>query len=360
MPSNIFAIIFFALSLLVVTPAFFTWGWMTKIALVEWGHWLGLGGIAFAAISMLLRKPPLSHALLYLAGSFFFFMPLADIMRRDVPSNEGTRLLEVFFPDKIPSAHVVTIPFEKSGVSLPIDFYSGLPVGSPRPLVIMVYGGSWTKGQRTDLAELNYFLANAGFNVAAVTYRLAPETNFPGPVDDVVAAAKFLLNTPSSWNIDPSRVYFMGRSAGGQIAEISALATLKTGRPVKGIIGLYAPADLIWGVETTNPWQIINGEISIGTYIGVPLQDKTREVYKAASPVFQVDQQTPRHLLVHGTGDELVSVYHTRTLAARLRELGRPVEVEELRWATHGFDYFYQSPNSVFLRKRILRFLAAD
>jgi len=88
--------------------------------------------------------------------------------------------------------------------------------------------------------------------------------------------------------------------------------------------------------------------------------DKTRDIYKAASPVFQVDQEAPRHLLIHGAGDELVSVYHTRTLAERLKKLGRPAEVEELRWATHGFDYFHQSPSSVFVRKRILRFLEAD
>jgi len=35
MPPNIFAIIFFALSLLVITSAFFTWGWMIKIALID-------------------------------------------------------------------------------------------------------------------------------------------------------------------------------------------------------------------------------------------------------------------------------------------------------------------------------------
>jgi len=360
MTYSYFAIFFFATSLLVVTPAFFTWGWMLKIALGEWGHWLGLTGLVLAGCSMAFRKPHLSTSILLTAGSLLYLMPLVDIMNRDVPPKEKLRLVDAFFPDRIPSAKVVTIPFKKSGVDLPIDFYLAGSADSPRPLVIMIYGGSWTKGQRTDLAELNYFLANAGFNVAAVTYRLAPETHYPGQVEDVVAAAQFLMETPSPWNINPDRVYFMGRSAGGQIAEISALTILKKGHPIKGIISLYAPADLIWGVETTNPWQIINGEISIGTYIGVPLTDKTRDIYKAASPVFQVDQEAPRHLLIHGAGDELVSVYHTRTLAERLKKLGRPAEVEELRWATHGFDYFHQSPSSVFVRKRILRFLEAD
>ena len=360
MTSGLLPILFFFLSLAVVSPAFFSWGWMLKLTVIEWGHWLGLACLGLALISLALRRPALSHGLVYFIAAFLFFLPLIDVMTRDVPSADKTALLDFFFPEKIPDAKKSTIPFQRSGLDLPIDFYSGVGPGTPRPLVIMIYGGSWTKGERTDLSELNFFLANAGFNVAAVTYRLAPAVHFPGPIEDVSAATDFLIENSAVWNIDPARIYFMGRSAGGQIAELAALSAVKKGNSVKGIISLYAPADLIWGVEITSPWQIINGEVTIGSYLGVHLDDTSRKLYEAASPVFQVDEQTPRHLLIHGISDELVSIYHSRKLTARLRDLGRPVALEELRWATHGFDYFYQSPNGTFLRKRVLRFLAED
>lgn len=389
MPFTIFVSIFFSLSLLVVLPAIFSWGWMVKLLVTEWGHCLGLVGCIFTIYALLTRRPSFPQTILLSTATLIFFLPLIDILTHPIPSSEtgktgtnktgtevqetatktGTEVQEtsehltlwdLFFPSALPEVAIETLPFQHAGSELPIDFYKASQKNGLRPLVVMVYGGSWARGHRKDLSELNYFLADAGFHVAAISYRLAPATHFPGPVDDVVAATEFLIKDADRWNIDPKRIYLMGRSAGGQIAEMAALSEVKRGHPIKGIISLYAPADLIWGVETSKPWHIIDGKISIGTYLGKGLTEETRDFYKSASPFFQVDAATPKHLLIHGKGDELVSSYHTRSLATRLKELGRPVEVEELRWSTHGFDYFYRTPSAIYTRRRVIEFLSRD
>ena len=419
MPFTIFVSIFFSLSLLVVLPAIFSWGWMVKLLVTEWGHCLGLVGCIFTIYALLTRRPSFPQTILLSTATLIFFLPLIDILTHPIPSSEtgktgtevqetatktgtevqetatktgtevqetsehltlwnlffpsGTKtgtevqetsehltLWDLFFPSALPEVAIETLPFQHAGSELPIDFYTASQKNGLRPLVVMVYGGSWARGHRKDLSELNYFLADAGFHVAAISYRLAPATHFPGPVDDVVAATEFLIKDADRWNIDPKRIYLMGRSAGGQIAEMAALSEVKRGHPIKGIISLYAPADLIWGVETSKPWHIIDGKISIGTYLGKGLTEETRDFYKSASPFFQVDAATPKHLLIHGKGDELVSSYHTRSLATRLKELGRPVEVEELRWSTHGFDYFYRTPSAIYTRRRVIEFLSRD
>ena len=391
MPFTIFVSIFFSLSLLVVLPAIFSWGWMVKLLVTEWGHCLGLVGCIFTIYALLTRRPSFPQTILLSTATLIFFLPLIDILTHPIPSSEtgktgteagktgtevpetsskrGTEvpetsehltLWDLFFPSALPEVAIETLPFRHAGSELPIDFYKASQKNGLRPLVVMVYGGSWARGNRKDLSELNYFLADAGFHVAAISYRLAPATHFPGPVDDVVAATEFLIKDADRWNIDPKRIYLMGRSAGGQIAEMAALSDVKRGHPIKGIISLYAPADLIWGVETSKPWHIIDGKISIGTYLGKGLTEETRDFYKSASPFFQVDAATPKHLLIHGKGDELVSSYHTRSLATRLKELGRPVEVEELRWSTHGFDYFYRTPSAIYTRRRVIEFLSRD
>ena len=384
MPFTIFVSIFFSLSLLVVLPAIFSWGWMVKLLVTEWGHCLGLVGCIFTIYALLTRRPSFPQTILLSTATLIFFLPLIDILTHPIPSSEtgktgtevpetsskrGTEvpetsehltLWDLFFPSALPEVAIETLPFQHAGSELPIDFYKASQKNGLRPLVVMVYGGSWARGNRKDLSELNYFLADAGFHVAAISYRLAPATHFPGPVDDVVAATEFLIKDADRWNIDPKRIYLMGRSAGGQIAEMAALSEVKRGHPIKGIISLYAPADLIWGVETSKPWHIIDGKISIGTYLGKGLTEETRDFYKSASPFFQVDAATPKHLLIHGKGDELVSSYHTRSLATRLKELGRPVEVEELRWSTHGFDYFYRTPSAIYTRRRVIEFLSRD
>ena len=384
MPFTIFVSIFFSLSLLVVLPAIFSWGWMVKLLVTEWGHCLGLVGCIFTIYALLTRRPSFPQTILLSTATLIFFLPLIDILTHPIPSSQtgktgtevqetatktGTEVQEtsehltlwdLFFPSALPEVAIETLPFQHAGSELPIDFYTASQKNGLRPLVVMVYGGSWARGHRKDLSELNYFLADAGFHVAAISYRLAPATHFPGPVDDVVAATEFLIKDADRWNIDPKRIYLMGRSAGGQIAEMAALSEVKRGHPIKGIISLYAPADLIWGVETSKPWHIIDGKISIGTYLGKGLTEETRDFYKSASPFFQVDAATPKHLLIHGKGDELVSSYHTRSLATRLKELGRPIEVEELRWSTHGFDYFYRTPSAIYTRRRVIEFLSRD
>lgn len=370
MPFTIFVSIFFSLSLLVVLPAIFSWGWMVKLLLTEWGHGLGLVGFVFTIYALLIRRPIFPQTVLLFTSTLIFFLPLIDILTHPIPplktgtevaeTSEHLSLWDLFFPLALPEVAVETLPFEHAGSELPIDFYKASQNNGLRPLVVMVYGGSWARGHRKDLSELNYFLADAGFHVAAISYRFAPATHFPGPVDDVVAATEFLIKDADRWNIDPKRIYLMGRSAGGQIAEMAALREVKRGNSIKGIISLYAPADLIWGVETSKRWHIIDGKISIGTYLGKNLTDETREFYKSASPFFQVDSTAPKHLLIHGKGDELVSSYHTRSLATRLKELSRPVEVEELRWSTHGFDYFYRTPSAIFTRRRVIQFLSRD
>lgn len=411
MPFTIFVSIFFSLSLLVVLPAIFSWGWMVKLLVTEWGHCLGLVGCIFTIYALLTRRPSFPQTILLSTATLILFLPLIDILTHPIPSSEtgktggktgtevqetatktgteagtktrgtktrGTKtgttktgtevqetsehltLWDLFFPSALPEVAIETLPFQHAGSELPIDFYKASQKNGLRPLVVMVYGGSWARGHRKDLSELNYFLVDAGFHVAAISYRLAPATHFPGPVDDVVAATEFLIKDADRWNIDPKRIYLMGRSAGGQIAEMAALREVKRGHPIKGIISLYAPADLIWGVETSKPWHIIDGKISIGTYLGKSLTEETRDFYKSASPFFQVDAATPKHLLIHGKGDELVSSYHTRSLATRLKELGRPVEVEELRWSTHGFDYFYRTPSAIYTRRRVIEFLSRD
>ncbi len=384
MAFTIFVSIFFSLSLLVVLPAIFSWGWMVKLLVTEWGHCLGLVGFIFTIYALFTRRPSFPQTILLSTATLIFFLPLIDILTHPIPSSQtgktgtevqetatktGTEVQEtsehltlwdLFFPSALPEVAIETLPFRHAGSELPIDFYKASQKNGLRPLVVMVYGGSWARGHRKDLSELNYFLADAGFHVAAISYRLAPATHFPGPVDDVVAATEFLIKDADRWNIDPKRIYLMGRSAGGQIAEMAALSDVKRGHPIKGIISLYAPADLIWGVETSKPWHIIDGKISIGTYLGKDLTEETRDFYKSASPFFQVDAATPKHLLIHGKGDELCSSYHTRSLATRLKELGRPVEVEELRWSTHGFDYFYRTPSAIYTRRRVIEFLSRD
>ncbi len=81
--------------------------------------------------------------------------------------------------------------------ALKLDFYPA--IGRTRaPCVIVIHGGGWDDGDRGQIPQLNYWLARAGYAVADISYRLAPESKWPAQREDVAAAVAYpARGTPS-------------------------------------------------------------------------------------------------------------------------------------------------------------------
>ena len=68
----------------------------------------------------------------------------------------------------------------------------------------------------------------AGTRTLAIHYRLAPEHPFPAPVEDTVAAYRYLLDS----GIKPNRIALAGDSAGGGLVVAALLAIRDAGLPL--------------------------------------------------------------------------------------------------------------------------------
>lgn len=87
----------------------------------------------------------------------------------------------------------------------------------PSPVVLSVYGGGWSKGNKEKTREgrtVNAFLSE-GISVAAINYRHLDDTPFPGPFLDTARAVQFLRFNQNSYGIDGRRIGAFGSSAGG-------------------------------------------------------------------------------------------------------------------------------------------------
>src|SRR5262249_59047966 len=99
----------------------------------------------------------------------------------------------------------------------------------PVPVVVGLHGGGWRMGKRQDLAKLTELLAAQGFAAARVSYRLAPQHQFPAQIEDCKAAVRWLRANAKKYKLNPDRVGAVGFSAGAHLACLLGTADQSAG-----------------------------------------------------------------------------------------------------------------------------------
>jgi acetyl esterase len=120
-----------------------------------------------------------------------------------------------------------TIPGPAGGIAC--RFYADAQV-SPLPAMIFLHGGGWIGG---DLDTHDVFCRELALGadcaVIAVDYRLAPESKFPKPYEDCLAACSHVLDHAAELGVDPTRIAIGGDSAGGNLAAAVVQALRQAG-----------------------------------------------------------------------------------------------------------------------------------
>lgn len=118
---------------------------------------------------------------------------------------------------------------------------------APAPAVVFLHGGGFVlcdidiyDGVARQLAK------RSGLRLVSVDYALAPEHPFPIPLDDCVAAVRWIVqNGAKEFGIDPTRLAIAGDSAGANLALATCLKLRQAGaNPLRGaalIYGCYSP-----------------------------------------------------------------------------------------------------------------------
>src|SRR5258708_27365335 len=131
------------------------------------------------------------------------------------------------------------------GVSLVGDLYMPKAPGK-YPLLIAVHGGGWQGGSRYAYRLWGPYLAQRGYALFTIDYRLAKpsQKSFPEAVHDVRAAIQFARSKAVDLHFDPERIGLIGDSVGAQLAALAALAGDSSS------FGPGYPADPYAGVST--------------------------------------------------------------------------------------------------------------
>jgi arylsulfatase A len=247
------------------------------------------------------------------------------------------------FVEYRPSARVRVIPdltYAKYGDrTLLLDLYLPPQPGKVRPGVIVVRGGGWMVNDRKRFAHVASALAERGVAAACIEYRTAEEAPFPGAIQDVKAAVRWMRANAARYRIDSHAIGTLGGSSGAQMALLVGLTAgvaefegsgghADVSSQVQAVVAMATPADLL-SLSTDN-------KRTVGMFLhATPEQDKER--WRWASPVNHITAGGPPVLLLHGTADDSVPSSQSVDFARLYREAGASAEVELLSGAPHAF-----------------------
>jgi acetyl esterase len=112
------------------------------------------------------------------------------------------------------------------------------------PVVVFMHGGGFVMGDLDSHDSVCHRLAfSSGAALVAVDYRRAPESPFPGPIEDCHAALGWVCRNAEALGFDADRLALCGDSAGANLAAATALRARARGPSVRHLALLYPMID---------------------------------------------------------------------------------------------------------------------
>ena len=214
---------------------------------------------------------------------------------------------------------------EADGEELLLDIYTPPARDTPRPAVMLIHGGSWSFGNRTEMADPARHLAEAGYVAFSIDHRLlngrAPNP-WPVQLDDAQRAVRWIRAHAADYGVDPEWIAAYGWSSGAHLAAMlgvrdtrdnsdPALAAFSS--RVNSVVTLGADVDLT-GSQTDFAFRL-----TLETLLGGPPEEQPA-AYRDASPLFWVDAEAAPMLIVHGGFDDIVLAEQSQRMVAALYE----------------------------------------
>jgi acetyl esterase/lipase len=200
-----------------------------------------------------------------------------------------------------------------------LDIYEPGRADGTGPIVLFLYGGSWTSGDRAIYGFVGSAFAARGVTTVVADYRLYPHVRFPTFNEDAALAYRHVADELAVRDGRARPIILMGHSAGAHMAALLAfdrryLDTAAPGRPrPAGLIGMAGP----YAFDPTT-WP--DTKDIFATTASRP---------NAARPVAFVRPDAPPTLLLHGAADDVVTPTASRDLFAALKAAGVMAEKVE-------------------------------
>lgn len=216
------------------------------------------------------------------------------------------------------------------------------------PGIVFVHGGGWRAGFRTNFTPMAIGMAERGYVVATISYRLSPEAKYPAAIHDVKAAIRWLRSNAKQYGINPDQIAVGGGSAGGQIANLVGVTSgLEKFDPqmksspvssaVQAIVNIDGLSDFTSKAARFHEDDPRKNPSAAGAWFGGRYSEKT-ELWHEASPLFYVNKNTPPVLFLI-SAQERFSVGH-KEMIEKMKPFGISYQVVQIPDSPHSFWLF--------------------
>jgi acetyl esterase/lipase len=237
--------------------------------------------------------------------------------------------------------------------------------------VIFIMGTGWTAyGEYDDvpLKQLDVFLHvnkifpnfmgqsyqlfkplyDAGFTIFSINHRLAPQHSMPTQIRDVQRAVQYIRYHADEYGIDPERMGGMGHSSGacmisflGVLDDVADPEAYDPIHRVSSRLQAVVPVSGLFDFYKASTADSRGAGAFLGTVVGrtiswQPPGHPVYEAFKEASPIHYVSSEDAPMLIMHGTDDAVVPIWHSEDFSAALEAAGVENEYIALEGATHG------------------------
>lgn len=196
------------------------------------------------------------------------------------------------------------------------------------PAVLLIHGGDWRKRQVQYDKPLAERLAQRGYVVAQVAYRLSTDAKYPAAFDDCKTALRFMKARAADYKIDSLRFGCAGGSAGGHLSALLGMTSsqVETLPTIKACVVMATHMDLVALNREKN---------SLGHVLFLGSFRENQKLYSEASPIRYVSKMSPPTLFIEGEKDSYK--VGRPEMQQKLRDAGVPTELVTLKDAPHPF-----------------------
>lgn len=281
----------------------------------------------------------------------------------DMDTNDRKRLAKQFYPtDGVIVKSDLAYINDRDDFHLFDIYYNEENKGKGLPTIINIHGGGLVYGRKELNRNINIEFARAGFNVAALNYRLLPQVSLKEQISDIISGISFIYNNHEKFDLNMNKLFISADSAGAYLA-MAAFAIINSGE-LQNLFGIFSPKIEIDGMVFISPMTRLADDgsfSSINEFVIGGLDHNDLKTY-AKNMINILDEVSPCPIFIQTSKEDFIRD-HSYELRDYLDKRGRFYEFADFgkgydRSLGHVFPVCYPKwPESIMAIGQMVLFL---